>query len=388
VTAGLGSALPAGAHAVQGGDDEVANAWWLVTPALLGEVEQRARASRTAMAFQLGDAVLELETNEPLLVEAFGHLYADCATTSGAVGPDVPVVRCTVWRSTAPELVVLRFLEGGPPDPAGAAYHLLRPTQAVSPYRVWDAPVPGWRLAGGATGPVLAAHDAEVLLHPKLIPPAFLVEYLVSVVLGAQTWILPVHGATVQIGEAAAMLVGASRAGKTTMALHLASRGHPLLGDEIALIRLATREVVPFRRSVNVRPGPHADELAGALGLSGGRNGSPWEAPERAIHRITALFPGRPARPTRLRAAFFLAGFADQPAREAFQLTLDREDVIGWITTPEIAYCSWGLAPARRAFRLMVLRQALSQTPSWLLKVGRPGDTAALIERTMEELAC
>jgi hypothetical protein len=36
----------------------------------------------------------------------------------------------------------------------------------------------------------------------------------------------------------------------------------------------------------------------------------------------------------------------------------------------------------------MVLRQALSQTPSWLLKVGRPGDTAALIERTMEELAC
>ena len=73
---------------------------------------------------------------------------------------------------------------------------------------------------------------------------------------------------------------------------------------------------------------------------------------------------------------------------EAFQLTLDREDVIGWITTPEIAYCSWGLAPTRRAFRLMVLRQALSQTPSWLLKVGRPGDTAALIERTMEELAC
>jgi hypothetical protein len=105
-------------------------------------------------------------------------------------------------------------------------------------------------------------------------------------------------------------------------------------------------------------------------------------------HRITALFPGRAARPTRLRAAFFLAGFADQPARETFQLTLDRDDVISWITTPEIAYCSWGLAPPRRAFRLMLLRQALSQTPCWLLKVGRPGDTAALIERTMEELAC
>jgi hypothetical protein len=192
----------------------------------------------------------------------------------------------------------------------------------------------------------------------------------------------------VQIGEAAAILIGASRAGKTTLGLHLATRGHPLLGDEIALIRPATREVVPFRRSVNVRTGPHGDELAAALGLSAERNGSTSPAQWAGSHRITALFAGRPARPTRLRAAFFLAGFADQPARKAFQLTLDREDVIGWITTPEIAYCSWGLAPTRRAFRLMVLRQALSQTPCWLLKVGRPGDTAALIERTMEELAC
>jgi len=387
VTTGLGSVLPAGAHAVQSRGDDVANAWWLVPPALLGEVKQRALVSRTAVSYQLGDAVLELETNEPLLLDALRHRYGDCAV-SGAVGRDVPVVRCSVWRSTVPQLVVLRFLEGAPPDPAGAAYHLLRPTQAVPPYRVWDSPVPGWRLAGGATGPVLAAGNGEILLHPKLIPPEFLVEYLVGIVLGAQPWILPVHGAAVQIGDGAAILVGASRAGKTTLGLHLATRGHPLLGDEIALIRPATREVVPFRRSVNVRPGPHGDELAAALGLSAARNGSTSPAQWAGSHRIAALFPGRPARPTPLRAAFFLAGFADQPAREAFQLTLDREDVIGWITTPEIAYCSWGLAPPRRAFRLMVLRQALSQTPCWLLKVGRSGDTAALIERTMEELAC
>jgi hypothetical protein len=358
-----------------------------VSRALIREVEQRGFKSRMSVSYQLGDAVLQLETNEPLLVEALWHLYGDCAL-SGAVGPDVPVVRCTVWRSTAPQLVVLRFLEGGPSDAAGAAYHLLRPTQAVPPYRVWDSPVPGWRLAGGATGPVLAAGDGQILLHPKLIPPEFLVEYLVGILLAAQAWILPVHGATVQIGDAAAILVGASHSGKTTMALQLAARGHSLLGDEIALVRLASREVVPFRRSVNVRAGPHGHELAAALGLSAGRNGASSPSQLTGTHRITALFPGRAARPTRLRAAFFLAGFADQPAREAFQLTLDRDDVIGWITMPEIAYCSWGLAQTRRAFRLMVLRQALSQTPCWLLKVGRPEDTAALIERTMEELAC
>ena len=102
MTTGLGSVLPPGAHAVQSRGDDVGNAWWLVPPALLGEVEQRALASRTAVSYQLGDAVLELETNEPLLVDALRQLYGDCAV-SGAVGRDIPLVRCSVWRSTAPD---------------------------------------------------------------------------------------------------------------------------------------------------------------------------------------------------------------------------------------------------------------------------------------------
>ena len=185
------------------------------------------------------------------------------------------------------------------------------------------------------------------------------------------------------------MLVGASHAGKTTTALHLAARGHTLLGDEIALIRLATGEVVPFRRAVNLRPGPHGQRAGGGAGaVRPTRTASPRAAEWARPHRISELFPDRPARPAPLRAAFFLAGFADRPSVEPFQLTLDRADVFGWITTPEIAYCSWGLAPARRAFRLMVLRQVLSRIPCWLLKVGPPRDTAELIERTMEELTC
>jgi hypothetical protein len=375
--------FPAGACATHSEVNGIDNPWWVVSRALIREVEQRGFKSRMSVSYQLGDAVLQIDTNERLLLDGFRQFYGDCAV-SGSVTPSV---RCAIWRSYEPQLIVLRFLEGGPPDPAGAAYHLLRPTQAP-PYRVWDAPIPGWRLAGGTTGPVLAACDAEVLLHPKRISVEFLVEYLVGIALGAQPWVLPVHGAALQLGAAGGILIGASHAGKTTTSLHLAARGHTLLGDEIALIRIASNEILPFRRSVNLRPGPHGHELAATLGLSADGNGSSSVAHWVGAHRITALFPDRPARPVPLRAVFFLAGFADHPSLEAFQLTLDRDDVIGWITTPEIAYCSWGLAPTRRAFRLMVLRQALSRPPCWLVKVGRPGDTAALIERTMEELAC
>src|SRR5262249_567401 len=159
------------------------------------------------------------------------------------------------------------------------------------------SPVPGWRLAGGSNGPVLAASETHVLLHPKLIPPEFLVEYLVGIALAAQPGVLSIHGASLEIGKVGAVLVGASRPRKTTTSLHLAAGGHALLGDEIALIRLASGAIVPFRRTVNVRPGPFGPELAAVLGTAGSDDGSP-----STPHRITKLFPGRSPEPIPLRA--------------------------------------------------------------------------------------
>lgn len=327
-----------------------------------------------------------MDADDPALLTPFSGLYADCAVTAPPA-PGVAAVRCTMRRSVEPPLIVVRFDEGVPPDPAAVAFNLLRPTLAVSPFRVWDSPFPGWRFAGGVTGPVLAACGAHVLLNRKLIPATFLVEYLVGITLGAQPGMLSIHGASLRIGDAGVVLVGASHSSKTTTSLHMAARGHTLLGDEVALIRLATSEVVPFRRAVNVRPGPRGQELAAVLGLDEGTS-SDSNPKWVGQHRITELFPGRPARSAPLRAVFFLAGFADSPSLEPFQLTLDRPDVFGWITTPEIAYCSWGIAPARRAFRLIVLKQVLARIPCFLVKVGPPRDTVELIQRTVEELRC
>lgn len=361
--------------------------WWAVPPALLESIEERARESQTTVSYQFGDDVFRMDTNEPLLLEAFRQRYGDCAV-SGSSASGGSTVRCTIWRSFEPQLVVLTFLEGAPPDPAAAAPQLLRPTLAVAPFRVWDSAPPGWRLAGGATGPVLAARDTQVLLHPKMIPPEFLVEYLVGITLGGQPGLLPIHGAALEVAQAGVVLVGASHAGKTTMALHLAARGHTLLSDEIALVRLATREVVPFRRTANLRTGPRGRELTALLGRFDEGNGffadDEWTVP----YRIAELFPDCPPRPVRARAVYFLSGFTDRPSLTPFSFTLENPDILRWITTPEIAYCSWGVAPARRTFRLMVLREVLSRMPCWRLTVGPPSDTAALIERNMEELSC
>ena len=378
--------FPAGVCTVRSEVNGVDASWWRAAPASLGIVESRGFVPRATSAYQLGDAVLHVTVEDPALLEIFAPLYGDCAVVPA--DPGGPAVRCTLRRSIDPPLVVLAFQQGAPRDLAAAAYNLLRPTQAVAPFRITDSSFPGWRLAGGVTGPVLAARDSHVVLHPKLIPPEFLSEYLVGITLGSQPGLLPIHGASLAMGEAGIVLAGASHAGKTTMALHLAERGHCLLGDEIALVRLTSRELVPFRRTVNIRPGPHGHALATLLGLSNAgadpRDAAAWAGP----HRISALFPGRPGRPAALRAVFFLAGFSDRPSLRPFQLRLDRGDVLGWLTTPEIAYCSWGLEPARRAFRLMTLTNVLSKIPCWLVKAGSPQATADLIERTMEEISC
>jgi hypothetical protein len=233
---------------------------------------------------------------------------------------------------------------------------------------------------------VLAAKGAHVLIDPKQVPAEFFVDYLIGITLAAQRDMLPIHGASVLVGHAGVVLAGASHAGKTTTALHLAARGHPLLGDEVALLRGASNEIVPFRRAANLRPGPYGAHTAAVLGFQrdGASDGGQWTG----LRRISEVFPGIPARPAPLRAMFFLGGFARRASLEPFRLTVDRGDVFEWLTMSEIAQPSWGLEPARRALRLFALREALARVPCWLLKLGPPQETTDIIERTMEELQC
>lgn len=362
--------------------------WWLRAPELQEAIERQGGPPGRVGFYRLGDAVLQVTSGDRALLECFARLYGDCEV-AGSVPPDDPLVRCDVRRSDDPPLFRLTFQAGAPPDPASAALGLLREAPIAGPYAVSDSPRGGWRLAGGATQPVLAARGACVLVDPQRMPPEFLVEYLVSVTLAAQPKLLAVHAASLGVGDAGLLLAGPSRGGKTTTALHLAARGHALLGDETAIIRLATNEILPLRRAVNLRPGPRGPELSAALDQlrdSAESTGDGGRARRRL--RISELFPGSPVRSTRLRAAVFLRGLADAPALAPCRFTLDEVEIFDCMAGNDTAYTSWGLSPERRALRLLALRQVLSRIPCWLLTVGSPVATAVLIERTMEELGC
>jgi hypothetical protein len=180
------------------------------------------------------------------------------------------------------------------------------------------------------------------------------------------------------------LLAGFSGSGKTTTGLHLAARGLNLLGDEIALIRPATNAMLPFRRTANLRPGPRGQELAAAVASQGEL---PADDEGAVALRISHLFPESKARAAQLRAAFFMAGFADHASVEPFKPKLGDLEKFGLVGGNEIA-TMYGLPPARRALRLLAITQLLDRLPCWRVTAGAPEETAEHIERKMEDLKC
>ncbi|HUP94283.1 MAG TPA: hypothetical protein VM164_05200 [Burkholderiales bacterium] len=359
--------------------------WWLASRQLNAAIERDA-ATSTSVYYRFGDAILELASDDPALLETFDALYGECVVSRPA-GPDEPRVRCTVLRGIDRGPIVVTFLRGAPPEPAAGALSLFQPTGIVPPYSVYDSPIPGWRLAGSSTRPVVAVNGGHVLVDSQLTRPDFLVEYLVTATLAAQPELLVAHAAALRIDDAGVLLAGPSHSGKTTLSLHLAARGHGFYTDDAATIRLATTEVVPLRQAVRVRPAPRAPEVAAALEALGksrpqaiGR-----DADGSMLVHVGDLFPGAFPAPTRLRAAFFLNGFAERPALSRFQFTLQKLGEFDTLGSMDMAFRCWGFDHARRAIRLLALRQVLAQLPCWLLTVGTPGDTARLVEHTLEE---
>jgi hypothetical protein len=376
------------AGTVETGHDQgtVEARWWLRAPVLDRAVRDQIGAGEQLAYYRLGDAVLQLVADDPLLLDLFRQLYGDCAVPA-PVGADGPLICCAVRQDSEPGLLRLTFRKGRPPDPAGLALTTLHPPPNTPRYEVRDSPFAGWRLVGHENRPVVVACDRHVLIDEQGVPPHFVPEYLVSAMLAAQPELLGLHAASVRVGEMGLLVAGPSHAGKTTTSLHLAARGHALLGDELAVVRLATRQILPLRRTMNLRPGPRASTLTEALSRRPSAEGPPvgerWIKPVR----IDRLFPDVPAHPVTLRALFYLNGFGDRASVEPFELTLQREVIFESLSGGE-SLASWGLVPQRRALRLLAFWQLLRRVPCWLLNPGPPDETAELIERAMEGLEC
>lgn len=119
-------------------------------------------------------------------------------------------------------------------------------------------------------------------------------------------------GACVHLG-AAMLIAGRSGQGKTTLVLGLLRKGFGLLSDEFAVAEPGTQRLLPYQRSIHIRPG--TPELIPELAWVAERpqvrlgGGIEWTLTSSDLERS---FPGCLAEPAPLRHVLLLEG-APQP---------------------------------------------------------------------------
>jgi hypothetical protein len=356
--------------------------WWTRASAL---ADARSNAEAPKTRYRFGDSLLELASESSTLLAELEERYGECAVP--AVASDTcPRVRCWISFIENHRLAHVRFTEPGALDLFGVALTLLEHPVSAPLFAALPAAVDGWRvIVSSATDvPVIAARNREAIVDLAQAPAGFLVDLIVNPVLAAQRELLFVHAASVGVRSDGILLIGPSGSGKTTTALSLAARGHAYFGDDMAAIRIASTELLAFRSTANVRPGPHAPALTRHLEI--GR----WDRPHvdgirRLRLRVADVFPKAHAAPLPLRRALFLRRFADAPAHEPFAPTLDALGTGSALRLNNALWLAWGTTPQRRLLQFMVFVRMLARVRCAWLDVGNPEATADLIETTMED---
>lgn len=167
---------------------------------------------------------------------------------SGRTGP----ILVSGWDLVAPTLDILTphwphrcmASRGGESGPASGKVQV-RVMAEAGGYRVWSAD-----------------NGAQPLWYPDAAGAAHAAAgALIAARLATEPQALAVHAAAVMIGRRTLVLVGDSRSGKSSIALHLAASGHRVLGDDRLILSAAGTgvEAVALGLAPKVRlPVPHA----------------------------------------------------------------------------------------------------------------------------------
>jgi hypothetical protein len=339
---------------------------------------------RLMRRWRIADAVLEVAASWPVIFDELDARYGECATA--VAGDTLARVLCSV-EADDDDAVRIEFHAPRGIDAHAAALALLEHPAPAPLYHGLRTRDDGWgcivRADDGAVA--VTTRGSTAWVDRSRVPAEFLVDLVVAQAAAAQRNMLFVHAASVVVDGEGVLLCGESGRGKTTLALALAARGHGYLGDDIAAVRTATRELVALRTTANVRPGLRAQAVddwidTNVPGLTAPRADGLPRWPVSVAH----AFPAAAAGPAPLRRVLFLRGFAAAPAVERF-----RPSLADWAEHPTpplngALWLSWATTPALRLLQFLLFARLLSTLRCEWLDAGSPDATAELIERTME----
>jgi hypothetical protein len=335
------------------------------------EWEGTPPAPRRRAIFHLGEVLLDVDADDPAFLDELSSVLGRPRGDAGP-GPVHARFEARIRARGGPD----RFghLRLGPPghEVQGPAELMLGLGALDFPFELVDGG-PAWTSLAfrGEATPMFALRGDDCLF--ALVPgwrkavALLLLQRLMRVRRDAIFF----HAASVAVAGRGALVVGPKGAGKSTLALALATRGHAFLGDEHACYVPSRGEIVPFRRPVGVKPGPRARTSAEALARAG-------RDPDRdGMMRVPVeeLLPAAVPRPAPLRAVLFLRGRADRP--DLVRVDPGRDELAA---LQPVGSSFANAAATERVFQLVRL---LSRASVFHLRAGDPDDTALLVESVL-----
>lgn len=384
-------------------DNSGAEAWWEQLPLPGASIQLDAPEAILVQHYRFGDGILELAASSQRIIDVFQQLFAECALSSSEVVGTVRL-RCVVRCALDSMVTLVRFESSPPPDgppppnplsrggrglPDGVRIALSLLENHYAKHTHDTSSVPGWhviRSVAHPARPFMAICGADTVIDRHQEPPEFLINYVVGALLSLQKEVLFVHAASVGIRGCGSLLIGRTQKGKSTVSLALASRGHAFLGDDVAAVRVQSRELMPFRRAASIRPGPRASGLDELVAQHAYDSERLFDGTRRQWVQVRQILPQAAGHTVPFRCAFFFRGFADTPAVTPFTPTLQDMEWLILLSYEHTVGASWGFTPGRRMMKFLVLLEILKHVRCYFLDVGPPDETARLIEETTEDL--
>jgi hypothetical protein len=349
--------------------------WWRRPDVVAEEVQGPAGAVREER-YLFGRYLLSIRCEDSFFSRRFQSLFAEC-TYDSTGDEDIPhlVLRVRSVRSN-PDVLAISLtpclIDG---------VDFVRQLFPDRNYLDCIGDAPRWRMLAlpkAPFEPVFAFGPSTILVSRSHSWQHMVAMYAISNAFRLQLDIFVFHAASVALGGKGVLLFGDKGAGKTTLSLCLASRGHAFLGDEWGAVSTSTNELLPLRSKASIRRGPRAGGVDEYLQTHWCDTEILPDGTERVRARVGSMFPRASARVVPFTHGFFLRRFAARPAAEQFA-----RDGTELLRVLPLFATICGHPQGQRALELL---RTLGKASWWHLDVGgSPEETVELIEETVKE---
>ncbi len=319
--------------------------------------------------YRIADANLGIESDDFSLRTRFRQLHGECLSSRADITG--PRLHCRVQVVDSLHAHCVSFTGTREMDVIDFMLDLFRDRGYVE----MKLETPGWRAIGlrGQAGPILISRGNRLLVDAAKAWQPLIANCAVNLAMRMQRGVLFFHAAAVGVGDAGVLIIGGKGAGKTTLSMALAARGHGFLGDEIAAVRTGTAELLPMRRAVSIRQGPRSSSVDEMLQNRRYPNEQFPDGTTRVRVEPGEFFPTLQERPLPLRSIFFLRRFEDRARAESFVPGVSDLHLLA-----PLPCTFWGVPPAKP---LMQVAKLLSGVNCYHFYPGMPDESACLMER-------